>query len=97
MKKRGTHTTVIEQAEDVCAFLLKQKVSYSPGRIEVISRAKSDTIKIKMINEELYEMVVTSGSAKQTFKLFSKETVSAIKKAKKDKVFARWNVRFGEV
>lgn len=74
LNDRGTHTTVIEAAVPILTFLNKIKnlgVRISPGKIEGGVGAKSKSIKLKHINNELYEMVITHNGARQEFKLFT--------------------------
>jgi hypothetical protein len=101
LSDRGTHTTVIEAAMPVLTFLNKTKelgVRISPGKIEGGIGAKSKSIKLKHLNNELYEMVLTHNGARQEFKVFttasSKVLVDSLKSAKK---LQDWNVNYTDM
>ncbi len=101
LSDRGTHTTVIEAATPILTFLNKTKnlsVRISPGKIEGGVGAKSKSIKLKHINNELYEMVITHNGARQEFKVFtiveSKVLITSLKGAKK---LQDWNVNYTDM
>lgn len=89
INERGSHTTVIEQAQPIITIFKKHIPDFkvSPGKIEARVGAKSSSIKFKHINNELYEMVIVHNSSRQEFKVFTRssyeELVSVIKKEKK--------------
>jgi hypothetical protein len=101
LSDRGTHTTVIELAIPVLTFLNKAKelgVRIAPGKIEGGVGAKSKSIKLKHLNNELYEMVLTHNGARQEFKVFTiaeaKVLVASLKGAKK---LQDWNVNYTDM
>ncbi len=94
VNERGAHTTVIEQALVLLKEIKKVGVVISPGKIEVIKSAKSKTAKFKKINDELLELVVTVGSSKQTFKVFSDHQKNFLKNLQENKKLRDWNFGF---
>jgi hypothetical protein len=90
INERGSHTTVIEQAQDVIKLLKKSKIEVSPGKIEVIN-AKSRSVKFNFMNKDLSEMTVTSGRSKQTFKVFA-DADFLYNLFSKNKDFKSWNI-----
>lgn len=91
INERGAHTSVIEQARDLLKEIKKLGVVVSPGKIEVIQRARTKTAKFKKINDELLEMVVTVASSKQTFKVFSDHQEAFLLSLTKNKKLEGWN------
>jgi hypothetical protein len=98
---RGTHTTVIEAALPVLTFLHKTRelgVRISPGKIEGGVGAKSKSIKLKHINNELYEMVITHNGARQEFKVFTSVSAETLMKALKSaKKLQDWNSNYTDM
>jgi len=98
---RGTHTTVIEAVEPLLVFFSKNrelKAELSPGKIEGGIGAKSKSIKLKHLNDEVYEMVVTHNGSRQEFKLFTKATAKVlIALMKSDKKLRDWNINYTDM
>lgn len=99
---RGTHTTIIDQAYYVIALFEKAKhlgpIQLSPGKIEARVGAKSSSIKLKHINNELYEMVITHNSSRQEFKLFSTATFEEFKSVfESSKKLRGWNINYTDM
>lgn len=94
INERGSHTTVIEQAVPLLKEMKKLGVLVSPGIIQVIRSAKSKTAKFKKINNELLELVVTAGSSKQSFKVFSENQKMLLKELRNNKKLSDWNVGY---
>lgn len=100
--ERGAHTTVIEAAKDILKFFDKDiglsGTTISPGKIEGGVGAKSKSIKLKHLNNELYEMVVTHNGARQEFKVFttasSKFLIASLSGAKK---LQDWNLNYTDM
>ena len=97
INERGAHTSVIEQARDLLKEIKKRGVVVSPGKIEVIQRARTKTAKFKKINDELLEMVVTVASSKQTFKVFSDHHESFLEALKNTKKLESWNILYKDM
>ncbi len=98
---RGTHTTIIESAENVISFFSKNRhlgVTVSPGKIEGGVGAKSKSIKLKHLNNETYEMVITFNGTRQEFKIFTHtETKTLISEMKADKKLRIWNINYTDM
>lgn len=98
---RGSHTSVIEGAIPVITFFNKQMVlgaMLSPGKIETGVGSKSKSIKLKHINNELYEMVIVYNGTRQEFKLFTRKTGEEIISAiKLDKKLRDWLVKYTDM
>ncbi len=91
INERGSHTTIIEGSKDILKLLKKNGVLVSPGVIEGNVKAKGRSVKLKKMNNETFEMVVVTGSSKQTFKVYGldqKEIIKLINGLKKE----NWNV-----
>lgn len=73
INERGSHTTVIEGAKDILKLLKKIHAEVSPGIIEAGVKAKGKSVKLKKLNNETFEMVVTVNSSKQTFKIYGSD------------------------
>ncbi|MEN9881060.1 MAG: hypothetical protein RLZZ308_243 [Candidatus Parcubacteria bacterium] len=100
INERGSHTTTIEQAVHLLSILKKtiEGVQISPGKIEANIGAKSSSVKLKHINNELYEMVVVHNGARQEFKIFTRASYDDIKKAfKNDKKLREWNCNYTDM
>ena len=99
VNERGKHTTVIESSQDILlAFCKIKDIKVAPGRINAGVGAKSKSVKFKQINLELYEMVVTSKSQRQEFKVFTSKTFSEIKEIfEKSKDLKDWNVNYIDI
>ncbi len=96
---RGTHTTIIEPAYLIIDVLKKARelgpVKLAPGKIEARVGAKSSSVKLKHINNELYELVITHNSARQEFKLFSTASFNDFEKCiKSSKKLRDWNINY---
>lgn len=98
---RGRHTSVADTAVPVIEHLIATKslkVTISPGRIEGGIGAKSKSIKLKHINNEVYEMVVTHNSSRQEFKIFTLATPNElIESFKTNKKTRDWNVNYTDM
>jgi hypothetical protein len=101
INERGTHTTVIEAAQPILAFFAKNSelgVELSPGKIEGGIGAKSKSIKLKHLNDEVYEMVLTHNGQRQEFKLFTRVTAkNLVALIKADKKLSMWNVNYTDM
>lgn len=73
INERGPHTTVIEGANGLLKLLKKSGAEVSPGFIEGNVRSKGRSVKLKKLNTETFEMVVVTGSSKQTFKIYGSD------------------------
>ncbi len=92
INERGTHTTVIEGSKDILKAFKKAGVLISPGVIEANVQSRGKSVKLKKINNEVFEMVVVVNSSKQTFKVYGenqKEITALINSFKKE----NWNVQ----
>ncbi|MEK7460330.1 MAG: hypothetical protein AAB628_02160 [Patescibacteria group bacterium] len=92
INERGSHTTIIEGSKDILKRFKKAGVEVSPGIIEGNVKAKGRSVKLKKLNNETFEMVVVSGSSKQTFKVYGndqKNITNIIQSLKAD----GWNVQ----
>lgn len=90
--ERGTHTTAIKGANEILKAFKKINVKVSPGIIEVNARSRGKSVKLKKINNEVFEMVVVVNSSKQTFKVYGEnqaEIIETINSFKND----NWNVQ----
>ncbi len=97
INERGSHTSVIEQSLELLKEIKKLGVVVSPGKIEVIQRARTKTAKFKKINDELFEMVVTVASSKQTFKVFSDYQEAFLLSLTKNKKLEGWNFGYKDM
>ena len=101
INERGVHTTVVEAAQPILTFFIKNKdlgIEVSPGKIEQNVGAKSKSIKFKHINNEVYEMVVTHNGSRQEFKVFTRVDFSTIiKLTKGDKKLRDWNINYTDM
>ena len=92
VNERGTHTTTIEGAKDILKAFKKAGIFISPGVIEAGVQSRGKSVKLKKINNEVFEMVVVVNSSKQTFKVYGenqKEIIALINSFKKE----NWNVQ----
>ncbi len=94
VNERGSHTTAIEQALPLLKEIKKLGVLVAPGKIEVIKSAKSKTAKFKKINDELFELVVTAGSSKQSFKVFCDDQKLFMREMRVHKRLTDWNIGY---
>ena len=70
----------------------------SPGKIEGGVGAKASSVKLKHINDEVYEMVIVHNGSRQEFKLFTKEQYQVLVEVfKKDKKLREWNVNYTDL
>lgn len=99
VNERGKHTTVIESSQDILlAFCKIKDIKVAPGRINAGVGAKSKSVKFKQINLELYEMVVTSKSQRQEFKVFTNKTFAELEFIfKNNKDLKDWNVNYIDI
>jgi hypothetical protein len=98
--ERGTHTTVIEPATGVLSALKKNilDIQFSPGKIKANAGAKSSSIKLKHINNEVYEMVIVHNGSRQEFKVFTLASPDEIKKIlQKNKTTRNWNCNYTDM
>lgn len=94
MNERGSHTSIIEQSKSLIKEMGRLGATCSPGKIEVIKSAKTKTAKFKKINTELFELVVTAGSSKQTFKVFWSKETDLLPLLRSHKKLSDWNFGF---
>lgn len=99
LNERGSHTTVIEAAAPVLDFFAKSttigSVTVSPGKIESNVGAKSKSIKLKHINDEVYEMVITHNGSRQEFKVFTLTASGVLVLAlQNEKRLRDWNINY---
>lgn len=90
--ERGAHTTVIEGVKDFLKAFKKIGVFISPGVIEANVKARGKSVKLKKINNEVFEMVIVVNSSKQTFKVYGgnqEEIIATVNSFKKE----NWNVQ----
>lgn len=99
VNERGKHTTVIESSQVILAAFGKIKdMKVAPGKINAGVGAKSKSVKFKQINSELYEMVITSKSQRQEFKLFTSKTFTELEDIfKNSKDLKDWNVNYIDI
>lgn len=99
VNERGKHTTVIDSSQDILlAFGKIKDIKVAPGKINAGVGAKSKSVKFKQINSELYEMVITSKSQRQEFKVFTSKTFFEIKEIfDKNKDLKDWNVNYIDI
>lgn len=79
VNERGSHTTVIEASKDILKVFKKAGIFVSPGVIEAGVGAKGKSVKLKKLNNETFEMIIVSGSSKQTFKVYGENQEGIIK------------------
>lgn len=92
INERGTHTTTIEGARDILKAFKKDRILVSPGIIEANVKARGKSVKLKKLNNEVFEMVVVCNSSKQTFKVYGenqKHIIEMVTSFKKE----GWNVQ----
>lgn len=99
INERGKHTTVIESSQIILlAFGKIKDIKVAPGKINAGVGAKSKSVKFKQINSELYEMVITSKSQRQEFKIFTSKTFDQIKEIfEKNKDLKDWNINYIDI
>lgn len=92
INERGAHTSVIEGAWDILKALRKIGVETAPGVIEANVKAHGRSVKLKKLNDAVFEMVVVVNGSKQTFKLYGKDQ-SGIAGIIESMKFEGWNVQ----
>ncbi|MEN9552322.1 MAG: hypothetical protein RI935_699 [Candidatus Parcubacteria bacterium] len=100
LNDRGSHTTIIDAFLPVLNVLKKygSEVRVSPGKIEGGVGAKSSSIKLKHINDELYEMVVVHNGSRQEFKVFTRVSFVEFKEAfSNNKKVSSWNINYTDM
>lgn len=92
VNERGSHTTTIEGAYDILKAFSKIGVEVSPGVIQANAKSRGKSVKLKKLNNEIFEMVIVVKSSKQTFKVYGKDQckiIEILESFKKD----AWNVQ----
>ncbi len=71
--KRGTHSTIIDAAEDVVRFLKKNKIPHSVGLITTLNGKRSGgiiTLKTTTLNPEVVRLEVVGNFYKQVINVY---------------------------